>query len=151
MIEPKPKLAHLRMNGLGGKKVMPQIHVLGVVPIVGGDVGDRVALVIGGIVDQDRDRAELRPGFRDRGLQRRDVGHVAVQKKRRPALALHRRRHRFAFCALHVDESDARMIAREGAHEVGADAGRAAADEHIAPGKTGIDGEGQAATWGMSA
>ena len=151
MIEPKPKLAHLRMDGLGGKKVMAQIHVLGVVPIVGGDVGDGVALVVGGVIDQDRDRAELLARFRDCGLQRHDVGHVAVKKKRRPALALHRRRHRFALRALHVDESDARVIAREGAHDVGADAGRAAADEHIAPGKTGIDGEGQAATCGMSA
>ena len=89
MIEPKPKLAHLRMNGLGGKKVMPQIDVLGVVPIVGGHVGDRVALVVGRVVDQDRDRAELRSRFGDSCLQRRDVGHVAVQKKRRPARALH--------------------------------------------------------------
>jgi hypothetical protein len=56
-----------------------------------------------------------------------------------------------AFCALHVDESDARVITSEGAHDVGADARRAAAYEHIAPGKTGIDGEGQAATCGMSA
>ena len=151
MIEPKPKLAHLRMNGLGCKKMVPQIHVLGVVPIMGGDVGDGVALVIRGVIDQDRDRAELRARFRDRGLQRGDVGHVAVEKKRRPALSLHRRRASLAFCALHVDESDARMIAREGAHDVGADAGRAAADEHIAPGETGIDGEGQAATCGMSA
>ena len=66
------------MNGLGGKKVVAQIHVLGVVPIVGGDVGDGVALVVGGVVDQDRDRAELRASFRDCGLQRRDVGHVAA-------------------------------------------------------------------------
>jgi hypothetical protein len=46
-----PKLAHLRMNRLGCKKMVPQIHVLRVVPIVGGDVGDRVALVIGGVID----------------------------------------------------------------------------------------------------
>ena len=75
------QLAHLRMHGLGCEKVMPQIHVLRMVPIVGGDVGDRVALVVGGVVDQDRDRAELRAGFRDRSLQRRDVGHVAVREK----------------------------------------------------------------------
>jgi hypothetical protein len=139
------------MNGLGGKKMMPQIHVLRVVPIVGGDVSDRMALIVGGVIDQNRDPAELRAGFRNRSSQRGDVGHVAVQKQRRPAFAFDPRRHRFAFCALHVDESDARMIAREGAHEVGADAGRAATDEHSAPSKTRIDGEGQAALCGMSA
>jgi hypothetical protein len=53
------------MNGLGGKKVMPQIHILGVVPIVGSDVGHGVALVVGGVIDQNRDRAELRARFRD--------------------------------------------------------------------------------------
>jgi hypothetical protein len=110
-----------------------------------------MALVIGGVIDQDPDRTELRAGFRDRGLQRRDIGHVAPKKKCRPALNLHRRRHRLAFCALHVDESDVRVIACEGAHEVSADAGRAATDEHIAPGKTGICGEGQTAPCGMSA
>jgi hypothetical protein len=139
------------MNGLSGEKVMPQIHVLGVVPVLGGDVGHGMALVIGRVIDQDRDRAKFLPRLRDRGLQRHDVGHVAPKKKRCPALALHRCRHCFAFRALHVDESDARVIAREGAHKVGADAGRAAAYEHIAPGETGIDGEGQAALCGMSA
>ena len=77
------------------------------------------------------------------GLQGNDVSHVAVQKQRRTALAFDRRRYRFAFCALHIDESHARVIAREGAHDIGADAGRTAADEHVAPGEAGIDGEGQ--------
>ena len=85
MIEPKPKLAHLRVDGLGGEEVMPQIHVLRVVPVVGGHVGDRVALVIGGVIDQYRNRTELRARLRDRRLERRDVGDVAVEKERRLA------------------------------------------------------------------
>ena len=121
------------------------------VPIVGGDIGYDVALVVGGVVDQDRDRTELLPRLRNRGLQRGDLGHVALKKKRRSALALHRRRHRFALLPLDVDESDTGAVSREGAHKVGADSGCAAADEHRAPGETGIDGEGQTATRGMSA
>jgi len=90
---------------------MPQIHVLGMVPIVGGHIRDRMALIIGRIVDQDGDWAKLRARFRDRSLQHRNVSHVAAKKERRAARALHRRRHRFTLLTLDVDEGDAPAIA----------------------------------------
>ena len=139
-----PKLAHLRVDGLGGEKVMPQIHILRVVPVVRGHVGDRVALVIGGVIDQYRDRTEFRARFRDRRLERRDVGDVAAEKERRLAHLRQPRRQRLALVALEVDKRDARMIAGKSAYDVGADAGRAAADEHRTRLKAGIGSEGQA-------
>jgi hypothetical protein len=60
-----PKLAHLRVDGLGGEEVVPQIHVLRMVPVFGGHVGDGMPLVIGGVVDQYRNRPEFRARFRN--------------------------------------------------------------------------------------
>ena len=74
MIEPKPELAHLRVDGLGGEKVVTQVHVLRVIPVIRGHVGHRMALVIGRVVDQHRDGTQSRPRLRDRRLERGDVG-----------------------------------------------------------------------------
>ena len=38
--------------------MMPQIDVLRVIPVLEADVVDRVALVVGGVIDEHADRAE---------------------------------------------------------------------------------------------
>ena len=75
------------MDRLGGEKVVPQIHILRVVPVVGGHVGNRVALVTGRVIGQYCNWTELGARFRDRRLQRRNVGDVAAEKERRLAVS----------------------------------------------------------------
>ena len=54
------------------------------------------------------------------------------------AAFLQRRRQRVALMPLEIDEGDARVVSREGAYNVGADARRAAADEYRTRLETGI-------------
>jgi hypothetical protein len=49
-----------------------------VIPVSGRDFFDGVALVVGGVVDQHVDGAEVGQGVFHRGLEGFDVGEIAV-------------------------------------------------------------------------
>ena len=138
------------MHGLRGEEMMAQVDVLRPVPIFDADFGDLVPLVVGRVVDENADGPELREVSLDRRPERRDVGDVAFEKERalarRPASSLARAS---PASACRSTKATRALIAGEGAHDVGADAGGAAADEDDASGKARIGREGQAAACGM--
>ena len=77
--------------------------------------------------------------LRHRGAQGVDVEQVARhEQRRRAARAGHLLHQRLAGLGIDVEEGDAGLLGREGAHERGADAAGAAGDQHHAAGKAGI-------------
>src|SRR3546814_5915003 len=79
------------------------------VPVFGRHRVDAVALVVGGIVHQDGDRAERAAHLADRDAQRFDVGDIA----------LHEARPRVAFLGQRLDESrGARLRSEEHTSEL---------------------------------
>ena len=77
------------------------------VPIIGRHLVPGMALIVGGIVDEDGDGAE---GFRcrsDRILQRLDVGDVALAE---PHIALEPRRELLARILGDIDKGDLRAL-----------------------------------------
>ena len=68
MIEPPPRPRMPGMHGLGGEELVAEVDVLGGVPVLGRHLGDRLAAVVGGVVDEDADRAER--GARPRSMAR---------------------------------------------------------------------------------
>ncbi len=117
------KLAHVRMHRLGREEVMAQIDVLGLVPIGDVDRGNRVPLVVGGIVDQHRDRTEpLARVSRSRAAAASMSVTSACRKitlwppsVSLPAVPLPR-------LFVDVDEGDPAAVEGEGAHDLRADA-----------------------------
>ena len=115
MIEPPPACLHHRLHRLGGEELVPQVHREPLVPVLGRHALERVALVVGGVVDQDRDRAVGVGRGSDRRAQRLDVAQVARQEQRRrqrprrPAP----RRSCLAAVAVDVDEGDLAALLAE--------------------------------------
>jgi hypothetical protein len=143
------QFTHLWTNRLRREEVMAEVDVLGMVPISDADVVDRVPFIAGGVVDQRRNQAERLARPPDRRLQRRNVDHIALEKQRLLAGSCEFLGQSLARVGLQVAEGDARVIAGEGPHDVGADPGCAAADEDGAAGKARIGREGQAVACGM--
>ena len=124
MIEPPPSSLHMRAHGLRGEELVAQVDVLRPVPVFRRDVVDRVALVIGGVVDEHGDRAEFaRATSRSRPAARR-CREIACEEQRRVARARESAATSAAPASrLDVDEGDAGAVARERLDDGGADAG----------------------------
>ena len=84
------QLLHVRMHGLGGKEMMAEVHVLGVVPIVGVTSATGWRLSLAALLTSTATGPSVARA-RDRGLEGGNVGHVAAQKKRRAAVAVRAR------------------------------------------------------------
>ena len=141
MIEPPPSSLHLRVHRLGGEEMVAQVDVLRLVPIVRRDLVDGVALVVGGVVDQHRDRAEplARPSrsaacsaAMSVTSQREETAAACAPLARVPRRALRRLRRAMSRKATRAP------LAGEGPNDVGADAGGAAGDEDD-PARRGSD------------
>jgi hypothetical protein len=140
----------VRMHRLGGEEMMAKIDVLGVVPVGDIDGRDRMSFVVCRVVDQYRDGAQPRARVGNRLAQRLDVGDVSPNERHlAPAVAQLTRQSLPRFL-VDVYEGDAAVVAREGADDLGADAGRAAAYEHHSPGEARIGGEGHISASAMS-
>ena len=124
------ELLHVRVHRLRGEELVPQIDVHRAVPVLRRHLVDRLAVIVGGVVDQHGDRPERGPHARDRRPQRLDVGEVAADEERRmrgaPKGSPTSASRRFA---VDVDEGDLRALAGEGLDDRRADAGSAAGDE----------------------
>jgi len=118
---------------LDRKKLRAQIDGDGFVPIFRRDFFDGVALVIGGVVDQDVDGTEGVEDLLDRGLKSGDVAKVAGKVKRSwTALGdevVDEPMRRFV---LNVEEGDTGTLMRKMADKGFADTGGAAGDEDCA-------------------
>jgi hypothetical protein len=74
------------MHGLRAEELVAQIELLDAVPVVDRDLGDGVPLVIGRIVDQNRDRPQPLARRCDGGPGGFDVDEVAGEEQRAWAL-----------------------------------------------------------------
>ena len=101
---------HLR-DGLGGEEVVPDVDRDPVVPQGLVHLGDLVPVVVGRVVDQHADRAELLGRSGDRRLQGRHVPYVALDEEGVGALVSQRPLEGFATVGVDVDEADARALA----------------------------------------
>ena len=124
---------HHRRDRLHGEELMAQIDRHALVPVVGGDALDRMALVMGSVVDQDRDRSVGVGRFASIGvslrasMSRRSQGR---NSRRRVTVRLDLRLTSASLGSLRdVDEGDLGALGREPADDRGTDAGAAAGDE----------------------
>jgi len=74
---------HVGGDRLGREELMAQVHGEPIVPVLRRHALDRVALVVGGVVDQYPDRPQAGPDVGDRRPERRDVAQVARNERRR--------------------------------------------------------------------
>ena len=58
---------------------MAQIHVHALIPILGCNLEEPVAIVIRGVVDENANRTKVFFRFLDRGTQGGDVGQISMQ------------------------------------------------------------------------
>ena len=121
---------HRRNGCLCGKEQMAQIHRHPLVPIGWRDLLDRVAIIIGGIVDQDVDAAQLRFDLRHHRLHGVDVAQVDRVENRREGRIAEARYQRFALGHRNVAKGDMRTLRDKALDQSLANPAAAAADEH---------------------
>ncbi|MCU1224366.1 MAG: hypothetical protein JWQ42_2459 [Edaphobacter sp.] len=133
---------HSRGDGLRGEELVPEIHGHALVPVLGGDFGEAVAVVAGCVVDEDLRGAEDSGDLSDGRLEGGDVGEIAVDVQRGVGNA---RREV-------VDEGECRLIGEiekgytgalegEDLYGGGSDALCASADEDHFSGEARVAGE----------
>jgi hypothetical protein len=138
MIAPPPA-RFIAGGSLRHKELMAQIDRHALVPIGGRHIGHAVTIVIGGIVDDDVDAAQLRLDLRHHRLNGFDVTQIAAVEMgleggiRAKALC-----HRRASFLSDIAESDMRALRHEGFDETLTDAAGAAADEDALALQAGI-------------
>ncbi len=109
---------------------MLEIHGDATVPDLFGHRLGRVALVVGGIVDQDLHGPEAGLDCGDCAAQRPNVGEVARFEVHRRARIGERLRQIPGGSDRDVEEGHLRLLTRELAHDELADAGAAAGHQH---------------------
>ena len=92
-----------------------------------------MAVIVGGVVNEDADGAELFANRDDGGFQRIDVGDVAADE-----VSVDLCGEGITLGFEQVDEADAGALAGKGADDVGANARCAAGDEDNPAGEAGI-------------
>ena len=122
--------AHGGDDGLDGEEEGAEVGGDGAVPGLGGDFFDGVALVVGGVVDEDVDGGVGGEDLIDGGLEGGEVGEVAVDVLRSgAAFGGEGGDEGVGGGVLDVEEGDAGALAGEVGDEGRADAGCAAGDE----------------------
>src|SRR4029078_10835970 len=101
-------------------------------------------LVVGGVVDEDRDWSELGPHTPDGRLEGVDVGHVAPDETRLLPFSRQPLGECDGGAVVDVEESDARSLAGKSLGHGAADAGAAAGDQDHPVLETWVVREGQA-------
>ena len=89
---------------------MAEVHGDPLVEHLGGHIGGRMALVVGGIVDQDRDRTECVADLGDAGPQGRDIPQVAPDEAHGPSFSRQGLGENVGRCLGDVEETDARAL-----------------------------------------
>ena len=131
---------HRRHHRLGGEELVAEIDVHPLVPIGGRDVGDRVAIVVAGIVDQHVHAAQRFLHVGEHPRDRVEVGQVqpAEQRHMRRACAQPLdQRQRFGLG--NVDEGDLRTLPYERLDQPRADPRSATGHDHAPTAQRGVD------------
>ncbi len=136
---------HRRRRRLRREEEVAQVHCHPLVPIGGRDLFDRVAIVIGGVVDEDIDATQLCFDRGDHRLHRVYVAQVYGVEDRGDIGVLEAGDQRLALRHGDVAEGDMRALADEGLDQPFAAA--TAADEDAFAPKTGINGAHAAASF----
>jgi hypothetical protein len=89
-----------------------------------------VALVVGSVVEQDRDRAKGRADLFDSALQCTGVAQIGMLKMDSAAFRAHRVHHLGRGLRRNVDEADPGALCGEALHQRLTDARSAAGDQH---------------------
>ena len=106
------------------------------------DRGEFIALVVGGVVDEDSGRAERGADFVERGAQRVDIGQIAAHDERLVGTLREAVGEGDAGVFLQVEKPDARLVLGKRADERSADAAGAAGDDDRAAVERIVAGEG---------
>ena len=132
---------HLRGDRFGGEKHVAEIGGEALVPIFGRDGFEGVAVVTGGVVDEDGDVADFCVGMVDGGLKGGQVADVALEKVGSVAgFGGDFFGEGLAGFNGDIEEGDFRFLARERFREGRADAAATAGDEDGFAGEVGISG-----------
>ena len=122
-----------------GEKHVAEIGGEALVPIFGRDGFERVAVVAGGVVDEDGDVADFGVGLVDGGLELRDVADVALEEVRSVVcVGGNFFGEELAWFGGDVEEGDFGVLAGECFGEGGANAAAAAGDEDGFAGEVGV-------------
>ena len=130
------QFAHVAADGLRREELRAQVDVERVVPVLDVDIVDAVALVVGGVVDQDSDRAEVGTGLLDGRFQGVNIGHIAMDE-----LRARLRCEGIAGLRLDVHERHFHRVGGKGAHDIGADARGAAGHKGSSSSQAGVGSE----------
>jgi hypothetical protein len=132
-------LPHGRDHRLRAEELVLQVHVETVVPIGFVDLFECMAIVIGGIVDEDIERSAFLYLPCDRALDRRNFCEIDMEVAKAVVACvgepLDERVGRFV---AYVEEGHVRPLAHESLDNSGADAGAAASHEHAPAGQAWI-------------
>jgi hypothetical protein len=133
---------HRRGDGLDREELVADIGGLALVPVFGGHILPRVALVVGGVVGQDADGSQRIGRGGHRGAQRVDVAQVAAAEPG-GGQALGRDRVGGRACGVPVDVEEAhpRALAGEMRDLGRADAAAAAGDQDRLAAQAGVGRE----------
>ena len=118
---------------------MLEVHRHPLVPIGGGDIIERMAIIARRVVDQHVAATELGDQLFDLEPVIGAIGDVAAQEVRRDFGIREPPDELFARAFLNVDKGDGRALSDEGFHHRLTNAGAATADDHLAPGKARVD------------
>src|SRR6185295_7092175 len=124
---------------LRGEELMAKVDGDAVVPVLQRDVSRLVAVVVGGVVDEDCNGARVIAHAPDDRLQRGNVAEVAGDEARReqPGLADPRAKRRRGGL-VDVDERDVRALRAEMLDDASPDPGAAAGDEYALVGQAWV-------------
>ena len=128
-IAPPPKFAHRAARDLRGEELVLEVERHRAVPVLLAHFVRRLALVVGGVVDEHGDRPHALPDLLHRRFERGDVGQIAMEKERRGMRGADLRDELLGRLDGDVDEGDIGLLLGEGLDHRRADARSAAGDE----------------------
>ncbi len=138
---PAAKFAHGAARDLGGEELVLEVERHRAVPILFAHFVRRLALVVGGVVDEHGDRPHALANLLHRRFERGDVGEVALKKQRRRVGGADLGDEVLGRFDGDVDKSHIGLLLGEGLDHRGADARAAAGDEDDLVDERGVAGE----------
>ena len=132
----------LARHGLGGEHLVAQIQIQAVVPILGRELIERMAVVAARVVDQHLNGPQLCAHALQHGLQRRDVAHITSFVIRRLVVRCgYLSDQRIAAAHFGAAKRNVGALRRERLDDLRTNAGAAAGDENDFVVKRWVKGE----------
>ena len=130
---------HIRQHSLGAEELMLQIDGDPVIPIGGGDLLGLMPFIMGGVVDQNLDRAKRIANAANRGLGRVHITQIADFRMGDPAPITHSFFDLHRGISIEIDEANLGFLAREMLNDRSPNATAAAGDDDRLAFEIGID------------